>query len=398
MVAPLLGLCLLACKPGKKNTLHISVSYTNADKLPSSAPWADSSKGSGTTKAPIQVYLQEVPYGKDQPAALLDSAGLKGSSGQLDLHCTAKTEGIYELVFGDNLLAVPLINDADDIQVTVDLAKRDDYYTLSGSVASKQLQDLIANFGAKNFAFEKARAELDSLAQVKASDTSLVEATKMSVQQAGQDLNQYLKQFITKSANPTLAVLALSWSSRTFSKEEFEVALNGLVKKYPTNTILLGMKKSYDEQLADATKKEQGSSWVGKQAPDLVLPDPSGNEIALSSFRGKYVLVDFWASWCGPCRQENPNVVKAYNEFKDKNFAVLGVSLDKEKEAWQQAIAQDKLTWTHVSDLKFWNSKAVDVFQFQGIPFNVLVDPQGKIIAQELRGPDLENALAQVLK
>jgi peroxiredoxin len=279
----------------------------------------------------------------------------------------------------------------------VDLAKRDDYYTVSGSTASKQLQDLIANFGAKNFAFEKGKAELDSLMQARSSDTA-VESAKLSVEQAGQDLNQYLKQFINQSANPTLAVLALSWSSRTFGKNEFESALNGLVKKYPTNSILLGMKKSYDEQLAEATKKEQTGSWVGKQAPELSLPDSSGKPIALSSFRGKYLLVDFWASWCGPCRQENPNVVKAYNEFKGKNFTILGVSLDKDKAAWQRAIGEDRLTWTHVSDLKFWNSKAVDVFQFQGIPFNVLVNPDGKVIAQELRGADLENELAQVLK
>src|SRR5664279_4639151 len=114
--------------------------------------------------------------------------------------------------------------------------------------------------------------------------------------------------------------------------------------------------------------------------------DTTGKPISLSSFKGKYVLVDFWASWCGPCRAENPNVLKAYIEFKDKNFTILGVSLDKDKDAWEKAIGDDKLAWTQVSDLKFWNSKAVEIFQFQGIPFNVLIDPQGKIIAQELRG------------
>lgn len=110
------------------------------------------------------------------------------------------------------------------------------------------------------------------------------------------------------------------------------------------------------------------------------------------------MLVDFWASWCGPCRGENPNVVKAYQEFKDKNFAIVGVSLDKEKNAWLQAIHDDHLDWTQVSDLSFWQSKAVDIYQFNSIPFNVLIDPNGKIIATSLRGDLLEQKLRSVLQ
>jgi peroxiredoxin len=108
--------------------------------------------------------------------------------------------------------------------------------------------------------------------------------------------------------------------------------------------------------------------------------------------------VDFWASWCGPCRQENPNVVAAYNQFKDKNFTVLGVSLDEDKAAWQKAITKDNLTWNHMSDLKQWESEAVKAYGFEGIPFNVLIDPQGKIIASGLRGEELESKLKEVLK
>ena len=133
-------------------------------------------------------------------------------------------------------------------------------------------------------------------------------------------------------------------------------------------------------------------------APDITMPDVNGTNLSLSSFKGKYVLVDFWASWCVPCRAENPNVVAAYNKYKSKNFTILGVSLDKTKDAWVQAIKQDGLTWNHISDLKFWNSEAVALYGFNGIPYNVLLDPTGKIIADNLRGGELETKLAEVLQ
>ena len=136
---------------------------------------------------------------------------------------------------------------------------------------------------------------------------------------------------------------------------------------------------------------------IGTPAMDFTQNDTEGKPVSLASFKGKYVLIDFWASWCRPCRQENPNVVKAFNKFKSKNFTVLGVSLDQDKAAWVKAIEKDNLTWTQVSDLLAWNNAVAQMYRVQSIPQNFLIDPDGKIIAKDLRGEDLEKRLCEIL-
>jgi peroxiredoxin len=376
-----------ACQSRKKGTFTVSGTFKNADKL-------------AAVEGPIsKVYLLEVSYSKNQPPVILDSAKLPVSNGSFSVSTVTHDQEIFELAFGNNAIAVPLINDVPEVRVNVDLGKKDDFYEVTGSEASNQLKDLIMVFGKKNYEVEKSMARIDSLKQANAPDS--VQAIAAAQRNSTiQDLNTYLKQVLNTATNPTLCSLALGFSSQTFTRAEFEASLADLVRKYPGNPALVGLKQSYDQQLAqmaEQEKQEQANSWIGKQAPDLSLPDVSGRHISIASFKGKYLLVDFWASWCGPCRAENPNVVKAFNEFKGKNFAILGVSLDKEKDAWQEAIRSDGLAWNHVSDLKFWESEAVKTFKFNGIPYNVLIDPQGRIIAESLRGDDLENKLKSVL-
>lgn len=134
---------------------------------------------------------------------------------------------------------------------------------------------------------------------------------------------------------------------------------------------------------------------IGKQAPEISLPNPDGQVVKLSSLQGQVVLVDFWAQWCKPCRQENPNVVAAYKKYKDKGFTVYGVSLDRTKDKWLQAIEEDGLTWTHVSDLKYFNSVAAETYGISSIPFSILLDREGKIIAKNLRGAVLDKTLEE---
>lgn len=151
------------------------------------------------------------------------------------------------------------------------------------------------------------------------------------------------------------------------------------------------------QQFVNNLQRLQGLT-EGAMAPEINLATPAGPNLALSSLRGKYVLIDFWASWCGPCRRENPNVVKTYATYKDKGFEIFGVSLDQNREAWLKAIETDKLVWKHVSDLQYWNSAGAQAYQVNSIPQTFLVDPAGRIIAKGLRGAALDNYLAKLFE
>jgi peroxiredoxin len=196
-----------------------------------------------------------------------------------------------------------------------------------------------------------------------------------------------VKEMIESMGNSFASLAAVGLLNPQNDFPFLDALVTKLNENYPETIAILQLKQQLDEMRALA---------VGQLAPDIVLPDPSGKTTKLSDLRGKYVLIDFWAAWCKPCRQENPNVVRLFNQYNSKGFEVFGVSLDRSREDWVKAIADDQLNWTQVSDLQYFNSAAAVLYQIQAIPATYLVDPDGKIIAKDLRGPSLEAKLAEL--
>jgi peroxiredoxin len=321
------------------------------------------------------VWLTDV----NKPGDTLSKGTVK--SGTFVLKAELKEPTLASLWLNNNQSVLTFL-DNSSVKVSGDIAQVKKI-KIKGSRTSRDFNDFQKVF---NPLFERL-VKINQQLQYGGETDSLVAASS-----AIQDtIQQKIDVFVDKhKSSPVSAFLLLATMQL---KNDILLTESRLNRLRPT-----ALKNMYGKYLQE-TVAETKITAVGSTAIDFTQADTSGNPVSLSSFRGKYVLIDFWASWCGPCRQENPNVVSNFNRFREKNFTVLGVSLDRpgQKDKWLQAIHTDKLGWTHVSDLQFWNNAVAQQYRIQSIPQNFLIDPYGKIIAKNLRGPALEAKLCEVL-
>ena len=312
------------------------------------------------------------------------------ASGNFTLKGAALTPGIFQLKVDEANQVLLLLDNKTKVQISGDAKSLPATYSVKGSKDAEMLRQLTKVMDGSKGQLESLGQRYNAAGQAgKNDEMKAIEKEYFAIQKGN---TAKMKSLIRHNASAVASGFAVGAFINPEEEFPFADSVAAIQRKANPNS-------PFTKELT-ARLEPMRATAAGAEAPEINLPTPEGGKLALSSLRGKYVLIDFWASWCGPCRQENPNVVKAYNQFKDKGkgFTIYSVSLDQDKGKWEKAIAADGLTWHHVSDLAGWQSVAGAAYGVKAIPQSFLVDPQGKIIAKNLRGEALAAKLAEVLK
>ena len=303
----------------------------------------------------------------------------------------------YQIVLGPKQYITLITDSSEHIQIKGDLSNLNESLRVEGSTNSEMLRD----FDLSCVPFDKKDKEFaDKLQSPGLSE----EARQQTMQQLIENRKlraDFVKKWLETHSSTPAALLALQQLDPKTDMPTFQTVFGDLKKSFGHSAVYKGIKQQVQmlvtKQNQPPAPKTNSNLAVGGYAPEIALPDPKGNMRKLSDLKGKTVLIDFWASWCGPCRRENPNVVTAYNKYNKDGFEVFSVSLDKAKESWTKAITEDGLVWkNHVSDLKWWDSEAAKTYGVSSIPFTVLLDKDGKVLGYNLRGMALEEQLSAI--
>lgn len=308
-------------------------------------------------------------------------------SGVFSLAFDQSRMNIYKLQFDERTFISLVLEPGEQVRVTADFS---DFFGTVHITGSTQSQDILST----DQQLKRYKQRMDSInnAYYKAlplgiSDTQMKELTD-GFQAAEKEQQEYIRSFVNQHPSSMACLFIIDRLSIDQYFDMYAAVDAGLNARYPDNVYVQG----FHTRVENARRLA-----IGSPAPEIELPAPDGSLLKLSSLKGKVVLIDFWASWCSPCRKENPNVVRLFNANKDKGFTIYSVSLDKDKASWEKAIQDDGLTWNHVSDLKFWQSEGAKTYNVTAVPYTVLLDRKGNIVAKNLRGAELEKKVAELL-
>jgi peroxiredoxin len=329
-----------------------------------------------------KVYLQKLVDGRPQSIDTSDVVdgkfAFKGKMQLPDIRILRLNEQDYfAQVFLDNS-DVKIVASKDSLRAT--------------KITGSKTQDIFKEYLTELDRMNKDVEKLQKQYQDAMSKGNMDEAKKAEIDYTAtmDNMKVFTKNFVKQHNNSVVsAYLTLVQLAPQLEGAE----LDSITAKFPAEI----SQSEYVIKLKEITEGMKKTA-IGAVAPDFTMNDPAGNPISLSSLRGKVVLIDFWASWCGPCRKENPNVVALYQKYHGKGFEILGVSLDKSKEEWVKAIQNDQLSWLHVSDLQFWQNTAARLYSVNAIPQSYLIDKSGKIIAKGLNSEQLGTKLNEVLQ